>query len=147
MKNIKFIFLILSVIFYSNFAVAADLITLKEAQLPNAKGELKTRGISRGPGIVLLSPKDISAEVKSPFDFKVQFEPRGGVKIDPASVKVTYLKFPYIDLTERVKTTISANGIDFPKAAVPAGEHSVKITVKDVDGRESNNIINLVVIK
>jgi hypothetical protein len=147
MKNIKFIFFFLSVIFYSNFAVAADLITLKEAQLPNAKGELKTRGISRGPGIVMLSPKDIPAEVKSPFDFKVQFEPRGGVKIDPASVKVTYLKFPYIDLTERVKPAISANGIDFPKAAVPVGEHSVKITVKDVDGRESNNIINLVVIK
>ena len=70
---------------------ATPLITTKESQLPNAQGELKTRGISRGPGIRVVSPE---TEVKSPFDLKVQFEPRGGNKIDPTSVKVTYLKSP-----------------------------------------------------
>jgi len=38
-------------------AIAADLITSKEAQLPAAAGELKTRGISRGPAIKVISPE------------------------------------------------------------------------------------------
>lgn len=36
-------------------AHAKPLITDKEAQLPAAKGELKTRGISRGPGVKVMS--------------------------------------------------------------------------------------------
>ena len=111
----------------------------------------KTRGISRGPGIKVISPDvnvtEVKAEVKTPFDLKIAFEPRGGVKIDSNSVKVTYLKFPYIDLTDRLKPGISETGIDFPKADVPSGEHSVKINVKDVEGRESSLIVTLVAVK
>jgi hypothetical protein len=125
-------------------AFAAPLITTKESQLPNAQGELKTRGISRGPGIRIISPE---AEVKSPFDLKVQFESRGGNKIDPASVKVTYLKSPLVDLTSRVKPAIKESGIDFSKAEAPPGEHQVKITVKDADGRETSSVITINVIK
>lgn len=132
-------------------SIIKELITIKESQLPAAKGDLKTRGISRGPGIKVLSPDvnvaEVKAEVKTPFDLKIAFEPRGGVKIDSNSVKVTYLKFPYIDLTDRLKPGISENGIDFPKANVPSGEHSVKINVKDVEGRESSLIVTLVAVK
>ena len=128
-------------------AFSKPLITSKEAQLPAAKGELKTRGISRGPGIKIVSPDVAAGEVKSPFDFKVQFESRGGNKIDPQSVKITYLKFPYVDLTDRVKPAISELGIDFPKAEVPSGEHVIRITVKDTEGRESNSVVTLMVNK
>ena len=128
-------------------AIAADLITAKEAQLPAAAGELKTRGISRGPAIKVLSPDVGASPITAPFDLKVQFESRGGKKIDPASVKVTYLKSPLVDLTGRMKPAISESGISFDKAQVPPGEHAVRITVKDVDGRESNSVVNLVVKK
>jgi hypothetical protein len=128
-------------------AFAADLITAKEAQLPAAAGELKTRGISRGPAIKVLSPDVGAAPITAPFDLKVQFESRGGKKIDPASVKVTYLKSPLVDLTGRMKPAISESGISFDKAQVPPGEHAVRITVKDIDGRESNSVVNLVVKK
>jgi hypothetical protein len=128
-------------------SVAADLITVKEAQLPAAAGELKTRGISRGPAIKVLSPDVGSAPISAPFDLKVQFESRGGKKIDPASVKVTYLKSPMVDLTGRMKPAISESGISFEKAQVPPGDHAVRITVKDVEGRESNSVINLAVKK
>jgi hypothetical protein len=127
--------------------IIKELITKKEAQLPPAKGDLKTRGISRGPGIILLSPDVNMTDVKSPLDFKVKFEPRGGVKVDASSVQVTYLKFPYVDLTERVKPAISENGINLEKVVVPSGEHLVRITVKDADGRESNFVIKLLVSK
>lgn len=127
--------------------LAAPLITPKEAQMPAASGELKTRGIARGPGIKVISPDMTAPEIKGPFDLKVMFESRGGNKIDASAVKVTYLKATAIDLTPRLKGAITENGIDFAKAEVPPGEHAVKITVKDVDGRESNAVINLVVGK
>lgn len=115
--------------------------------MPAASGELKTRGIARGPGIKVISPDVTAPEIKGPFDLKVVFESRGGNKIDPSAVKVTYLKATAVDLTPRLKSAITENGIDFAKAEVPPGEHALKITVKDVDGRESNTVMNLVIGK
>lgn len=128
-------------------SVATPLITPKESQMPAASGELKTRGIARGPGIKVISPDVTAPEIKGPFDLKILFESRGGNKIDASAVKVTYLKATVVDLTPRLKGAITENGIDFAKAEVPPGEHAVKITVKDVDGRESNTVMNLVVGK
>lgn len=128
-------------------AFATPLITAKEAKMPEASGELKTRGIARGPGIKVISPDVTAPEIKGPFDLKVVFESRGGNKIDASAVKVTYLKATAADLTPRLKGAITESGIDFAKAEVPPGEHAVKITVKDVDGRESNTVMNLVIGK
>lgn len=131
----------------SGVLAAAPLITVKEAQMPAASGELKTRGIARGPGIKVISPDVTAPEIKGPFDLKVVFESRGGNKIDASAVKVTYLKETAVDLTPRLKSAITESGIDFAKAEVPPGEHAVKITVKDVDGRESSAVVNLVIGK
>jgi hypothetical protein len=126
---------------------SAELISLKEAKLPQANGSLKTRGITRGPAIKVSSPDLSAAEIKSPFDLKVLFESRGGNKVDPNAVKVSYLKSTEVDLTPRLQGAITAGGIDFSKAEVPPGEHSIKITVKDLDGRESSTILNLNIAK
>jgi len=125
---------------------AAPLISAKEAALPPAAGTLATRGISRGPAVKLESP-EADTPVVAPFDFKVNFEARGDAKIDPSTVKVVYMKSPFVDLTPRLKNAISANGIDFAKADVPPGTHTLRITVKDGDGRETNSVVNLVVNK
>jgi len=126
--------------------MAAPLIVAKEAALPPAAGVLATRGISRGPSVKMASPEPDVA-VSSPLDFKVVFEARGGDKIDPSSVRVIYMKSPFVDLTPRLKNAISANGIDFPKAEVPPGSHTIRITVKDTEGRETNSVQTLVVNK
>ena len=126
--------------------MAAPLIVAKEAALPPAAGVLATRGISRGPSVKMASPEPDVA-VSSPLDFKVVFEARGGDKIDPNSVKVIYMKSPFVDLTPRLKNAISASGIDFPKAEVPPGSHTIRITVKDTEGRETNSVQTLVVNK
>lgn len=127
-------------------AFAATLITPQEAALPAAAAsEPLTRGISRGPGVELVAPKADFGPVKAPFEFKVAFESRGGKKIDPASVKVVYLKSPFVDLTPRLQGAITETGIVLPEASVPAGEHELKITVLDEDGRETNSVIQLVV--
>lgn len=125
---------------------AAPLISAKEAALPAASGALATRGISRGPSVKLVSP-EADTPVNSPIDFKVNFEARGEGKIDPASVKVVYMKSPFVDLTPRLKNAISASGIDFAKADVPPGSHTIRVTVKDADGRETNSVFTLLVSK
>jgi hypothetical protein len=125
-------------------AHAAPLIDAKEASLPPASGTLTTRGISRGPAVKMTSP-EADNPVMAPFDFKVAFEPRGGAKIDPDSVKVVYLKSPFVDLTARLKGAITANGIDFSKAQVPPGTHLIRVTIKDSEGRETNSVLTLVV--
>jgi hypothetical protein len=135
-----------SLVASTQLSLAASLISAKEAALPPAAGTLATRGISRGPAIKLTSP-EADTPVMAPFDFKVTFEPRGDAKIDPGSVKVVYMKSPFVDLTPRLKSAISANGIDFAKADVPPGTHTIRVTVKDSEGRETNSVLNLVVNK
>lgn len=130
----------------STASLAAPLISQKESELPNAPSALSTRGISRGPSVKLNSPS-ADTSVIAPFDFKVSFEARGDSTIDPSSVKVIYMKSPFVDLTPRLRNAISVNGIDFVKAEVPPGTHTIRITVKDTDGRETNSTVNLVVAK
>jgi hypothetical protein len=131
---------------FSASIFAAQLISPKEAALPAAESTPATRGISRGPAVKLGSP-EADTPVISPFDFKVLFEARGDAKIDPASVKVIYLKSPFVDLTPRLKGAISISGIDFAKAAVPPGTHLIRVSVKDSAGRETNSVLTLVVAK
>lgn len=126
--------------------ISAPLISAQEAALPAASGSLSTRGISRGPGVKLASP-EADTPTAAPFDFKVNFEARGDAKIDPNSVKVTYMKSPPVDLTPRLKKSISASGIDLAKADVPPGTHTIRVSVKDSEGRETNSMVNLVVGK
>jgi hypothetical protein len=112
------------------------LITPQEAQLPPAANVSLTMraGITRGPKILLASPQ---AEVgsHSPIHFQVKFESFGGAKVDPASVKVTYLKTPSVDLTDRLKPLTQLDGIDVNVAEVPPGIHNIRVDVKDSDGR------------
>lgn len=144
--KLSHILLVVTLVVSAQASIAATLISAKEAALPSAAGALATRGISRGPAIKLASP-EADTPVVSPFDFKVNFEPRGDAKIDASSVKVVYMKSPFVDLTPRLKNAISANGIDFVKADVPPGTHTIRVTVKDTEGRETNSVLNLVVNK
>jgi hypothetical protein len=110
------------------------LITEQEAQLPPPRGAVAAdrRGITRGPKIDVVQAAE---PIHSPMHFKVRFEAFGGAKIDSDSVKVSYLRTPIVDLTPRVKSFLQASGIDMPDVELPAGDHMVRIDVKDTDGR------------
>jgi hypothetical protein len=110
------------------------LITEEEARLPPAKGAVMAdrRGITRGPKVKYV---DESEPIHSPMHLHVTFESFGGAKIDPESVKVTYLKTPNVDLTPRIRLFVQNAGIDIPDVELPVGEHMVRIDVKDSDGR------------
>ncbi len=112
------------------------LITESEAKLPAplAFNLAMRAGVTRGPKVVLVSPAG-DADVKSPVHLKLKFESFGGAKIDPSSIKVTYLKKPAVDLTERLAPATQAGGIDVAAAELPAGVHHIRVDLKDSEGR------------
>ncbi|HXG50130.1 MAG TPA: hypothetical protein VNN77_01820 [candidate division Zixibacteria bacterium] len=116
-----------------------QLITEKEAKLPAAP-QAPSRAITRGPAVKLVSPESVGGGA---FALRVVFEPRGGSKIDPDSVQVTYLKNPPVDLTRRLKSAIRPEGIDLASVTAPGGEHPIRITVRDIEGRQGSLVINL----
>ncbi|MGP0083032.1 MAG: hypothetical protein ACLP0B_05295 [Steroidobacteraceae bacterium] len=115
-------------------AYAAALITEEEAKLPPPRGAVATdrRGITRGPKVELVGEV---RPVHSPMHLQLKFVSFGGAKIDLESVKVTYLRTPNVDLTDRVKPFVQSSGIDIPDVELPEGEHMVRVDIKDSDGR------------
>jgi len=124
------------------------LITADEAQRPDpASADLTFRaGVSRGPAIELVSPKPSEKSVRSPVHLQLRFEGRGGAQIDISSLKLTYIKNPAADLTERVKNFAKPDGVDVPEAEIPPGTHVLRADVKDKEGRSGYLIFKLNVV-
>ena len=52
-----------------------------------------------------------------------------------------------MDLLPRVKAGLSAGGIELAGAEVPPGEHQIRVTVQDSEGRQSSTVLQLNVVK
>ncbi len=139
----------LSLVLAQLASAAGGIVLIKEdeARLPAYEGKLEKRALTRGPGISVESPTSDANIVQSPFKLKVNFEPRGGAKINPESVKVTYLRNPTVDLTDRITTSVSEKGINLSGAEVPPGEHFIRVSVADSDGRKSSTDLRIQVAK
>lgn len=87
-----------------------------------------------------MSPGD---SVASPLKLQLKFESFGGAKIDPDSVKVIFLRSPNVDLTARVKPFVQADGINMQDAELPPGDYTVRVDIKDSDGRPGTAIFTL----
>jgi len=125
---------------------AQTLITPEEAALPAPAEDMAiTRGLTRGPGIEIASPVSNASGLSPVFPFKVTFVARNQVPIDPASVRVTYVKAKPIDLTDRVKTALTPTGIDMGRAEAPPGTHVIRLEVKDVQGRSAQASVRFTV--
>lgn len=127
---------------FSGTSRATQLITEEEAKLPPPKGAVAAdrRGILRGPKVEFVSPGE---SVASPLKLQLKFESFGGAKIDPESVKVIFLRTPNVDLTPRVKPFVQADGINMQDAELPPGEYTVRVDIKDSDGRPGTAIFTL----
>lgn len=115
------------------------LITEEEARAP-AQNMASTRAITRGPGIKLISPNEVPAKS---FPFKLVFEPRGGATINLSTFKIEYLKQPLVDLTERVRAGLKGNALEMSQVSVPAGQHPMRISIRDSEGREGTTVIEI----
>ncbi len=129
---------------FPQISTAQMLISDDEAKLPSVTDSaMATRGLTRGPAIELLSPAIGTTNVKSPLPLKIKFTARNNVAVDPASVRLTYLKAPAIDLTDRIKKYTSKDGIDMAAAEVPPGTHILRLDLKDAEGRTATSTITL----
>ena len=54
-----------------------------------------------------------------------------------------FLRTPNVDLTARVKPFIQADGINIQDAELPAGDYTVRVDIKDSDGRPGTAIFTL----
>ncbi len=113
-----------------------ELISAEEASMPDFEND-RASGISRGPRITPISLAGNAGSIKSPFNWRVEFEAFGGARIDKNRVVVTYLKEPLIDLTQRIYSFIEPSGISVEGAEVPPSEHHILIRVLDSYGHES----------
>lgn len=120
-------------------ARALELLTPQEAALPDASlasaTNPSTRALTRAPTVRLVSPPPEAGVVQSPLEFKLVFQSHGGSQIDPNTVKITYLKQPFVDLTGRVNAFIKATGIDLSNVEIPPGIHHIRVEIMDTDGR------------
>jgi hypothetical protein len=133
------------VIFVPGTGSAETLISEAESKLPPSTDVgLTTRGLTRGPGIELVSP-GTERGVQSPVPLKVKFIARNNVGIDVDTVKITYLKAQSVDLTGRIKKYVTADGIDMANAEVPPGTHHLRISLKDKQERTSTVTVKLIV--
>ncbi len=133
---------VLAVLSLSGPARALQLITPGEAALPAAQPLGESRGISRGPTVVVVSPPPSAGTMKSPVNLRVRFQSHGGSQIDADSVLLTYMKAPAVDLTQRIKPYIAASGIDVENAEVPPGTHTLKLNVTDSEGHTSSVVFS-----
>ncbi|HTS39915.1 MAG TPA: hypothetical protein VMH84_05165 [Xanthobacteraceae bacterium] len=129
-------------------SAAQMLISESEAKLPPSQdASMVTRGLTRGPAIEQISPALGATTVKSPMMLKIKFIARNNVDVDPASVKLTYLKVPQVDLSDRIKSYVTKDGITMAAAEVPPGNHVLRLDVKDKEGRTASSTITLTVVK
>lgn len=105
---------------------------VEESLEPGSRLEIGRAGVDFGPIIQLIKPAD-GAILGSPAEIVVQFAARRD-SIDLESLKVWVVKLFSIDITDRVRTFASLEGIQIPDARLPSGQHTIRISLADVTG-------------
>ena len=120
------------------------LVTNEEAALPAAPvaGRAKRAGVLRGPAIELVTPFS-HATIPEVSHFHVKFLPRAEANVDVATVRVTYVKAPPIDLTPRLVPFVSDAGINVAQAKLPVGKHLIQVDASDTQGRAASKVFEL----
>jgi hypothetical protein len=101
------------------------------------------------PSIVLHTPRD-GGTYTSPLGIDIGFEPAHGAAIDLSTLKVTVVTHTLIgdlvfDITDDVSPYVSLGGIRARRAKIPAGEHTVTISVADTLQRQVERRLTLTV--
>ena len=123
------------------------LVTEEEARQPDATAPLRRFGSSvstDGPVITFNKPT-YGSEIAKPVSIDISFGQRLA-PVDLSSLRVTYLKFIPIDITDRVRDYASARGIKIDNADLPAGSHKVRFSIKDSEDRLSEEILKITII-
>ena len=132
-RIVRFASISLALLFSVHEGRAFELITAQEARLPNDPEGMRY-GVALGPAIIVVSPSPAAGFIRSPFSLKIRFQSHGGAAIDADSILLTYKKVPPIDLTQRVRAFITPEHLKIDHVEAPAGQHRIRVDVKDSRG-------------
>lgn len=132
----------------SAMAGPVELVTVEEAgtqNLDDASIYFEASMIEGGPGIEIVSPQK-GHQFKGAVPVNVRFIKKEGAEIDLATFKLEYLKLLAIDLTPRVKQYVTKDGINVPEAKLPAGSHTIRLSVGDTTGAVTRQVVSFEVL-
>src|SRR5262245_58487546 len=121
---------------YISAANAIQLVTEQEAAYPDDPYGSERGAPTAAPEVEIVATT-LQGVVSSPFHLKVKFKAHAGAEVDRDSIAITYRKVPNIDITQRIRFSIRADGIDLADAELPAGTHQFRIDLKDSRGRRA----------
>jgi hypothetical protein len=99
-----------------------------------------------GPEIQVLHPGGEAID-RQPVEIDVVFNPsKDGAEPNMSSLKVRYIKFFTIDITDRVKPYLDGHRIHVAQAEFPKGEHTVEIYLEDSQGKASSRVVEFKII-
>ena len=102
--------------------------------------------LKEGPEIQVLHPGNEAID-RQPVEIDVVFNPsKDGAEPNMSSLRVRYIKFFTIDITDRVKPYVAANRIHVTRAEFPKGEHTVELYVEDTQGKASSKVVEFKVL-
>jgi len=98
--------------------------------------------IPNGPLINIKTP--FNKIFDGPINLHINFQSHTPEQvIDMASLRVKYLKFLDLDITEKIRPYIKENSIVIQKMDLPEGNHRIKIKICDFQNNESIKIIRI----
>jgi len=102
--------------------------------------------LKEGPEIDVIRPGG-GAIGQQPVEIDVEFkDSKDGAEPNMSTLKVRYIKFFTIDITDRVKPFLAGNRIHAPEAQFPKGDHTVELYVEDTQGKASSKVIEFKVL-
>ena len=104
---------------------------------------MASRSVTRGPLIRMVAPGPSPLTVGGPFWLRVEFVGRGGARIDPATLRVRYLRAWEVDISERLRPFAKPEALEVREATVPPGRHFLKIDIRDDGGRLSEAVVEI----
>lgn len=138
------VFFCSSILYGRNFEEGVlDLITPQEAAAPDQPEGHIEAGVEEGGPIIEVVNPEYGKIYSPPLPVIVRFVPKDGQEVDLSTLKVEYMKFIPIDITERVRPYITKDGIRAEKVNIPPGIHNIRVSLSDVKGAKTR--VNLYV--
>jgi hypothetical protein len=135
-------------VFYPHAGDGFTLITPEEAAQPEIllRGMECSRFEGKGPQIKVTLPR-LGEPLLTPFVVDITFEASSNKVIDYDSLRIRYLKFIPIDLTNRVNPFLNNDRLMVKDVKVPQGRHCLQLSIGYASGKKTLMEIFLNVIK
>lgn len=100
--------------------------------------------MTNGPVIHVVSPAAETEMTHKPVAVEIVFEKsEAGSDPNMTTLKITYLKFIRIDITDRIKPYVEGTKIAAKDVSFPKGNHSLSVYIEDAQGKISTKLLSV----